>query len=99
MVISIKGRLDALSSSIFEKRLTEIMDQHVVRILVNCSQTDYIGSACLRVMLTTLIRITLEGGKFVLCGLQANIREIFDISGFDTIFEVYRDEEEAMIAF
>ena len=99
MVIGIKGRLDALSSSIFEERITKIMDRQVVRILVNCSQTDYIGSACLRIMLTTLKRITLEGGKFILCGLQANIREIFEISGFDTIFEIYHSEEEALVAF
>jgi len=38
-------------------------------------------------------------GKFVLCSLQENIREIFEISGFTSIFEIYPNEEDALNAF
>ena len=48
MIIGIHGRLDTLNSNIFENRLTELMDQQVNRILVNCSQMDYISSSGLR---------------------------------------------------
>jgi anti-anti-sigma factor len=46
-----------------------------------------------------LKKVTLSKGKFVLCGLQENIREIFEISGFTNIFEIYPDKEEALKVF
>jgi anti-anti-sigma factor len=36
------------------------------------------------------------GGKLVLCGLQDNIREIFEIAGFTAIFTIFNTLEEAV---
>ena len=99
MIMVIQGRLDTITSTVFEKRITELMDQQFTRILVNCSQMDYISSSGLRILLLALKRIAIAGGKFVICGLQENIREIFAISGFNTIFEIYPGEEEALGVF
>ena len=99
MVIGIKGRLDTINYSILEKRLMELLDQNVTKILINCSQMDYVSSSGLRILLMALKRITMVKGKFVLCNLQENIREIFEISGFTTIFEIYPNEEEALRVF
>jgi len=99
LVIGIKGRLDTINYSILEKRLMELLDQDVARILVNCSQMDYVSSSGLRILLMALKRITMVKGKFVLCSLQDNIREIFEISGFTTIFEIYPNEEDALRVF
>ena len=99
MIIGIKGRLDTINYGIMEKRLIELLDQGVTKILVNCAQMDYISSSGLRIMLMALKRITMVKGKFVLCSLQENIREIFEISGFTTIFEIYANEEDALKVF
>jgi len=99
VVIGIQGRLDTISSPVFENRLMELMDHQVTRILVNCSQMDYISSSGLRALLIALKRITLAKGKFAICELQENIHEIFTISGFTTIFEIYPGEEEALGVF
>ena len=41
----------------------------------------------------------LAKGKFALCSLQDNIKEIFEISGFTNIFDIYTDEASAMRTF
>lgn len=99
MIIGIKGRLDTINYSILEKRLTELLDQNMDRILINCVQMDYVSSSGLRILLMALKRITMVKGKFVLCNLQDNIREIFEISGFTTIFEIHPNEEDALRVF
>lgn len=99
MIIGINGRLDTINYSILEKRLMELLDQNVTKILINCSMMDYVSSSGLRILLMALKRITMVKGKFVLCSLQENIREIFEISGFTTIFEIYPNEEEALRVF
>ena len=99
MIIGIEGRLDTISSAVFEKRLMELIDNQIIRILVNCSQMDYISSSGLRTLLLALKRIAPATGKFVLCEVGENIQEIFAISGFNKIFEIYPGEDEALGMF
>ncbi len=98
-VLSIIGRLDTTNYSILEKKLMEMIANQQDRIVVECSKMDYVSSSGLRILLMALKKITLSKGKFVLCGLQDNIREIFEISGFTNIFEIHPAQEEAIKVF
>jgi len=97
-VVSIKGRLDTTNYSILEKKLMELIDSGQVRLLVNLAGMDYVSSSGLRILLMALKRITVAKGKFVLCELQDNIKEIFEISGFTNIFEICQTEEQGLAA-
>jgi anti-anti-sigma factor len=99
VIIGITGRLDTTNYSILEKKLMDLIDTHQDRILVDCSKMDYVSSSGLRILLMALKKITMVKGKFVLCGLQENIREIFEISGFTNIFEIYTTQDEALKVF
>lgn len=92
-VIGIVGRLDTTNYSLLEKKLMELIDSGDTRLLVNLSRMDYVSSSGLRILLMALKRVTMAKGKFALCSLQENIKEIFEISGFTNIFEIYPDEE------
>jgi anti-sigma B factor antagonist len=99
VIIGITGRLDTTNYSMLEKKLMELIDSHHDKILIECTKMDYVSSSGLRILLMALKKITLAKGKFVLCGLQENIREIFEISGFTNIFEIYTTREEALKVF
>ncbi|MEI6174171.1 MAG: STAS domain-containing protein [Bacteroidota bacterium] len=99
VIIGITGRLDTTNYSILEKKLMELIDNHHDKILVECSKMDYVSSSGLRILLMALKKVTMAKGKFVLCGLQENIREIFEISGFTNIFEIYTTQDEALKVF
>ena len=99
VIIGITGRLDTTNYSLLEKKLMELIDNHQDKILVDCSKMDYVSSSGLRILLMALKKITMLKGKFVLCGLQENIHEIFEISGFTSIFEIHSSHEEALKVF
>ena len=99
VIIGITGRLDTTNYSMLEKKLMELIDSHHDKILVECSKMDYISSSGLRILLMALKKITLMKGKFALCGLQENIHEIFEISGFTSIFEIHSSREDAVKMF
>jgi anti-anti-sigma factor len=99
IIIGIIGRLDTTNYGILEKQLKELIDARQIKILVDCSKMDYVSSSGLRILLMTLKSITQLNGKFVLCNLQENINEIFEISGFNSIFEIYPTQNEALKAF
>lgn len=98
-IVGIDGRLDTTNYSVLEKKLMELIDAGEIRLLVNLSKMDYVSSSGLRILLMALKRITMAKGKFALCSLQDNIKEIFEISGFTNIFEIYGNEEEGRINF
>ncbi len=99
VTISINGRLDTSNYGMLEKTLMSHIDAGHHKILIDCDNMDYVSSSGLRILLMALKRISLAKGRFILCNLQENIREIFEISGFTTIFEIYPEREEAIAAF
>jgi anti-anti-sigma factor len=99
MIVSIEGRLDTTNYIDLEKRLTDHIDNRNEKILIDCSGMDYISSSGLRILLMALKKITLLKGRFILCCLQKNIQEIFEISGFTSIFEILPTREEALKKF
>jgi anti-anti-sigma factor len=98
-ILEIAGRLDTATYNALEARLTDLLTQGKTKLLLDCSRLDYVSSTGLRVLLTILKKAKAAQGKFVLCSLQENIREIFEISGFSGIFEVYPDRAAALKAF
>jgi anti-sigma B factor antagonist len=97
-ILGIDGRLDTANYGVLEAKLADLLASGKLRILVDCSKLDYVSSSGLRVFLNGLKKVTAAQGKFVLCGLQENIREIFEISGFSDIFEIFPARDQALKA-
>ena len=62
------------------------------------SGLDYISSAGLRVLLVMAKKVQQAKGKVALYGLVPNVREVFAVSGFDTIFSIQPDSAAALAA-
>ncbi|MFZ4547214.1 MAG: STAS domain-containing protein [Bacteroidales bacterium] len=95
LVLDLSGRLDTSNYGELEKNLLEVIERGEKNIVINCSDLHYISSSGLRVFLMALKKITGAGGRFSLCSLQDNIREIFEIAGFNTIFSIFDTVDEA----
>ncbi len=99
IVIQIEGRLDTTNFSQLENKIMGHVDSGNLNILVDCRDMDYVSSSGLRIFLISLKKITSLNGQFVLCDLQESIREIFEISGFSSIFKIYGNQGKALDAF
>ena len=99
LLLEIGGRLDTSNYSQLESRLMGLIDEGHLNILVDCAGLDYVSSSGLRILLMALKKLSAAKGKFVLCSLQDNIKEIFDISGFSSIFEIFENREDAEASF
>jgi anti-sigma B factor antagonist len=69
------------------------------RFLVNFEKLDYISSSGLRVLLAAAKQLKGTDGELRICSLNEVVREVFDISGFTTIFKVFGSESEALVGF
>jgi anti-sigma B factor antagonist len=99
VIIEIEGRLDTTNYNQLEKKILENIESNNKNLLIDCAKMDYVSSSGLRIFLMALKKITSLNGKFVLCGLQENIAEIFEISGFTSIFQIFENQEMALKVF
>jgi anti-anti-sigma factor len=96
-VLSLSGRLDASNSKEFEDQVVKLIDSGQKAFVANLTGLDYISSAGLRVFLL-LIKKLGDKGYIHLCCLQEQVKEVFDISGFTSIFQIFDDEDSAVEA-
>jgi len=95
VLVKVIGRVDTTNYNEFEKSVNEILDKQTKHLILDCSELNYISSSGLRVFLTIQKYMMSTGGKFSLFAMQQGIKEIFDISGFSSIFSIYTDLESA----
>ena len=93
IILKASGRVDTTNYNDFEKSVNELLKENVKHLILDCSEINYISSSGLRVFLTIQKTMMSRGGKFSLFSMQQGIKEIFDISGFSSLFSIYPDLE------
>jgi anti-anti-sigma factor len=86
--IVIKGRMDADSSPDAEKVVKEALGAEANRLLFDLGELEYLSSAGLRVLLTAAKEMRRRDGKIVLCALNEFVKEIFEVSGFQSLIPI-----------
>lgn len=99
LVISVSGRIDAVTAPDFEKNLSESIGAGEKTFLIKMNQLEYISSAGLRSILAIAKVLKTREGKMIFSGLQGPVKDVFKISGFGSIFTIYDTEEDALKQF
>lgn len=95
-VLNIEGRIDTTNFSQFENEINTLLNAGEKNFVFDCSGLNYISSSGLRVFLIAQKKTLSLNGKLHLCNLQPSIKEIFDISGFSSIFKIFDNQEKAI---
>jgi anti-sigma B factor antagonist len=95
VIVEIAGRLDTTNYQELEKALQEKLDENESKLILDCEKLEYISSSGLRVFLMFLKKTKAINGKLFICSMQDEIKEIFKISGFNSIFDIYETREKA----
>jgi anti-sigma B factor antagonist len=98
VVVRLTGRLDSSAAASAEERLSAAVTDTSPRVAIDMSGLAYISSAGLRVLLVVAKKVQQQKGKIALGGLAENVREVFTVSGFDTIFPIEPDRAAAVAA-
>lgn len=96
IMLELKGRLDTLSSSELERKLTDLITQKEYKLVLDFSQLDFISSSGLRVLLAAGKQLKSASGKMVLCALKEHVKEVFDVAGFTMLFSIFPSAEIAL---
>ncbi|MBK5941124.1 STAS domain-containing protein [Halochromatium roseum] len=95
-VLTISGQLDALSGPDYEQQINRLVAEGARRLVVDFGPLVYISSAGLRALLNTSKPLMAQGGVLVYANLQPSVREIFDMTGLLSLFQVCDSVAEAI---
>ena len=69
------------------------------KILLNFRNVEFLSSAALGKLITLNRKVQAVRGKLILCGITAEIKEVFQITKLDKLFTIHVEEQAALQAF
>ena len=98
-IYKLNGHLDSNTSLGFENKIIQAIDGGSKSMIIDFKNLDYISSAGLRVILKATKALKREDGKIMLCDMQDYVKEVFEISGFDSLLPIVGSMGDALDAF
>jgi len=96
VLVHVIGRMDAVTAPEFDQACAKLIADGATKLVIDLGQMDYISSAGLRSILAAGKTVKSRGGDLLLCNMKGMVKEIFEISGFLSIFPLYPTADEAL---
>lgn len=98
-LFEIIGRVDSSNASELGSALDKAADDGQTNLVLDLGSVDYMSSAGLREMVRVLKRVKRTGGDLRIANPSDRVREILELAGLDTIFEIFPTQVEAVGSF
>ena len=95
-VIALAGEVDLYTAPEFKQQLLEVIGQGGKQVIVDFSNTTFIDSTTLGVLVGGVKRLRTNDGQLSLVCSDRNITKIFEITGLDRVFTIYPTRDEAV---
>lgn len=94
-IVYIAGRFDAASAASVKQKLLSLIEDGCTRLVLNLSETTFIDSSGLGVLVSCLRRVSGLDGDLKLACVPPPARSIFELTRLSRVFELDDDEESA----
>jgi anti-sigma B factor antagonist len=101
VVREVSGRIDNDTSETFRLRLVPFLRACTSDgdcLVLDFTGVEYISSVGLRVLMLAAKQAKAQGGTVVLAGLHSVVKEIFEISRFNLVFQCFASVRDALAA-
>lgn len=95
-VLKMSGKLDTVSSPDVQQIVVEAIDTADEGVVIEMSNVSFVSSAGLRVMLIGAKASKAKGKAFRLAGLNDGVGDVFRMTGFDRLIDIYDDTDAAI---
>jgi len=88
IVARLAGRLDTAAAAEITPDITALSEQAAGHIVLDCTELAYISSSGLRLFLSLRKASASKGGKLQVRNINSDIRQVFMMTGFISLFEI-----------
>lgn len=86
-VVTLAGEMDTAAATEAEEVLKPLYNSDGKDVIIECTDLEYIASSGLRILLGILKGAKASGSKVTLRGVNDDIKNVFKLTGFISIFE------------
>ena len=98
-VLSVSGRIDAQTFSQLMGEADQRLEEGRTRLVLDLSGVDYVSSRGLIALQTITARAAARGGKAVLCGVEARVMQVLEMTGLHQRLGIFPDRAAATASF
>ncbi len=95
-IVMLEGRLDLATGTDLKEETKKICDKGAKRIHLNLQKVEFINSSGLGALVSVMKQVRLNKGRLTLSNLADYVREIFEITQLNHIFDIYQTQQEAV---
>jgi anti-sigma B factor antagonist len=95
-VIALTGEVDLYTAPEFKQQLLDAIAQGARHVIVDLSDTTFIDSTTLGVLVGGIKRLRPEGGHLSIVCSDRNITKIFEITGLNRVFPIHTSRTDAL---
>lgn len=95
-IIAVSGKIDAITSRDLESALKELLDQNIVKVIMDLKEVDFISSGGIRVFVAFKKKLIERKGDLVASSLQPFVLEIFEMTGLPNLITIYPNQGDAI---
>src|SRR6185312_12968401 len=94
-----KKILDEQNIQVIGDQLFSLVDEYGRRkILLNFGNVEYLSSAARGKFITLNKKVNAAGGRLILCNIDPQIYEVFEITKLNKLFNIQKEEQAALQA-
>jgi anti-sigma B factor antagonist len=97
-VLAVRGEIDLFTAPELKQVLAEAIEGGRIRIIVDLTDTTFLDSTALGVLIGAVKRLRSRDGALAIVNVDDNIAKTFEITGLDQIFTIVPTREEAVDA-
>ena len=97
-VVAVRGEIDLFTAPELKQKLTDAIEGGKTRIVVDLTQTSFLDSTALGVLIGAVKRLRTRDGALVIVNVDQNIAKTFEITGLDQIFTIVGELDAAVAA-
>jgi anti-sigma B factor antagonist len=97
-VLAVRGEIDLFTAPELKQVLAESIEAGRIRIIVDLTDTTFLDSTALGVLIGAVKRLRSRDGALALVNVDENIAKTFEITGLDQIFTIVPTRDEAIDA-
>ena len=86
-IATLEGEMDTAAAAEAEEVLKTLYQSNGKDVIIDCTRLEYIASSGLRILLGILKGTKAGGNKVVLRGVNEDIKNVLNLTGFISIFE------------
>ena len=97
-VLAVRGEIDLFTAPELKQVLAESIEAGRIRIIVDLTDTTFLDSTALGVLIGAVKRLRSRDGALAIVNVDDNIAKTFEITGLDQIFTILSTRDEAIDA-